>query len=277
MKKTQLQRKTTIIFSISSDIGYALAIRRIEAGWIVIGTYRQYSNRLNCLKENGAILLEADFKSRNSLQSACKLIMSTLDSWDEMVMAPGLLEPIAPFEFTDFNEWAISLDVNFVNQAFALRLLLEKREVNALVLFFSGSGTNGTADLFSAYTVSKIAIIKFAELLDSEISDTKFVVIGPGWVKSKIHNQTINSDYTDTKAVLETRRRLEKDQFTPMDSVLNCIDWVGSQKKEIISGRNISVTFDIWRDEAILEILLKNSDTGKLRRNGNSELNGRSP
>jgi NAD(P)-dependent dehydrogenase (short-subunit alcohol dehydrogenase family) len=61
------------------------------------------------------------------------------------------------------------------------------------VVFFSGAGTNGPAPSYSAYCASKILLIKMCELLDSETPDASFFIIGPGMVRTKIHEQTLRS------------------------------------------------------------------------------------
>ena len=39
-----------------------------------------------------------------------------------------------------------------------------------------------------AYTLSKIASIKAVELLDAEVKDTKFTILGPGGLRLKFIN-----------------------------------------------------------------------------------------
>ena len=77
-----------------------------------------------------------------------------------------------------FSEWDQSFRVNYLNPLRAVRNMLQHRSVDSCNLL--AGGTNGVADRFSAYVCSKIALIKTTELLDSEIQDAKFVIIGPG-------------------------------------------------------------------------------------------------
>lgn len=262
-----------IIFSISSDIGLALARSRLAKGWRVFGTCRHYSSAVAELEAMGAEIIRADFLSRESLRRACCQLISFNVKWDEMVIAPGTLEPIGLFDTLNFEEWADSIQVNFINQLYVIHQMLDTRQSNALVVLFAGGGTNGTADRFSAYTISKIALIKMSELLDSEIPDTRFVVIGPGWVKTKIHEQTLNAQDKAGFSFDETSRRLLADDFTKMETVINCLDWLSLQDKYLIGGRNISVCHDGWNEENFTNLLQYNKDAGKLRRSFNNLLN----
>ena len=56
-------KKRYIIISISSDFGLALANNWLDDGHVVIGTYRNFSDRLKELETNGAILFKCDLSS----------------------------------------------------------------------------------------------------------------------------------------------------------------------------------------------------------------------
>lgn len=263
--------KKTIVLSISSDIGTAIAMRRLKQDTLVVGTYRTSAASISNLGNAGARLVEADFLDKNSVDEACKYIGKFADSWSELIVAPGTLEPIGNFESLDFDDWSDSFSINFVNQLRAVNKLLKTRGNDATIIFFAGSGTNGSADRFSAYTASKIALIKMTELLDSEIKDAKFVIIGPGWINTKIHKQTINAKEKANIAYEATMKRIRESDFGSMDDLLDCIDWVNLQPKHVIGGRNISSQHDNWRKN-LPQILASDFSAGKLRRHANSRL-----
>ena len=63
-----------------------------------------------------------------------------------------------------------SLNINYLSSLKVLNLLLKKNRSNKNrgVLFFAGGGTNNAVSYYSAYTLSKILLIKFVELFDFE-------------------------------------------------------------------------------------------------------------
>ncbi|KZZ37455.1 MULTISPECIES: SDR family oxidoreductase [unclassified Oleiphilus] len=265
--------KVVVIFSISSDIGYELAKSRLENGWRVLGTYRTHSSQVEDIISKGGELVRANFESRGSLSLACKEIVDKCAQWDELIVAPGSLEPIGLFESCDFELWAESININFINQLYVIHQMLASHRVNALVLLFAGGGTNGTADRFSAYTVSKISLIKMAELLDSEMPDIRFSIIGPGWIDTKIHKETLNAKGLAGGSYDETVKRIKDRNFGSIDEVIRCIDWLSGQPKEYVGGRNFSVQHDAWGSSKLNEVLLNDSNAGKLRRFANDDLN----
>ena len=105
-----------------------------------------------------------------------------------------------------------------------------------------------------------------AELLDHEIKDIKISIIGPGFVKTKIHNETLESINNDHYA--ETKRRLKED-FNPISKVVKCFNKVIASNKKIYGGRNISAEFDKWNTHSLDEILKYDQDIFKLRRDFN--------
>jgi NAD(P)-dependent dehydrogenase (short-subunit alcohol dehydrogenase family) len=264
--------KVVVIFSISSDIGYELAKSRLESGWKVLGTYRKYSSQVADIISLGGELVFADFESREGLKLACEEITKKCSQWDELIVAPGTLEPIGFFERCNFESWAESININFINQLYVVHQMLASHRENAFILFFAGGGTNSAADRFSAYTVSKIALIKMTELLDSEISDIRFSILGPGWINTKIHNETLKAKELAGGSFDETVHRQMNNNFGSIEDVVKCINWLSDQNKKHVGGRNFSVQNDAWGTAEFDDVLINTIHAGKLRRFANDEL-----
>lgn len=264
-----------ILISASSDIGTAASERWLDAGWSVFGTYRTRSTKVDKLRTEGAALVQCDLTSAESIDMACKELTNLCTDWDVLVLAPGTQDPIGPFLDCDFKEWESSLNINFVSQIRIVRKLMDFRSRKGpapTVLFFAGGGTNGAVVNYSAYTVSKIALIKMCELLDAEVNDTKFVILGPGWVKTKIHDSTLRAKHKAGDNFQRTLSTIATSQWTPMKRVLDCCDWMIGAQREVVSGRNFSVVHDAWNTEKLQRLLLTDHGMYKLRRNGNEIL-----
>lgn len=272
MSASEDQRKA-IIVSISSDIGTKMAQRWLKRGWEVFGTYRTFSNIPATLTMDGVQFCHCDFSEPASVKNACKEIQEKIDCWDVLVLCPATQDPIGPFETCSFDEWEASITVNFTSQLRMVHDLLPCRNMNSAlepcVLFFAGGGTNNAVVNYSAYTISKIALIKMCELLDAEIKDTRFVIVGPGWVKTKIHDATLKAGKRSGDLYQRTIDKLESNEFTPIEDVLSCCDWIIDAPRNAVSGRNFSVVFDAWGTQALLERLAGDENMYKLRRYGN--------
>jgi len=268
--------RSVIIISASSDIGTAMCKRWLQKGYCVFGTYRTKSIAVDSLIAKGATLLYADLSKTDIVEEACVNLKKSCPKWDILVMCPGTEEPVGLFIEDDFTEWERSIKINFTNQMRIVHNLLSARQADSIlgpsVILFAGGGANNAPKHYSAYIISKIALTKMCELLDAEIPDTRFTIIGPGWVKTKIHEATLK---VPEKAGVNYKRTLEKlsgDECTPMEKVLDCCDWIVDMPRKVIGGRNISVVFDKWGTKELEKKLSKEYDMYKLRRFGNEWL-----
>ena len=248
----------------------------LSKGHSVSGTYRNKSDITKDLEASNVDLYYLDLKSTQS----CKEFLNQISSdykWDALIIGAGDQNPVGQFLKTDFETWEDSIRINFVGQMEVLQKMIKfanvKSKISPVCLFFAGGGTNNAVKNYSAYTISKIASIKMVELLDAEISNISFTIIGPGWVKTKIHQATLNSSYAEIgENFHKTKQMLDNDLCFPIEKVVMCCDWIIHQKRNLISGRNFSAVHDPWSDSRIKKIA-NNSDLFKLRRYGNNFFN----
>lgn len=268
-----MDKSNRIIISISSDIGYHLAIDWLNQGFNVSGTYRTKNKNCDELIRMGATLFQCDLSDKLSIDKALNFLKRQ-NRWDVLIIAAGTQNPIGEFLKCNFDDWSDSIGINFTNQLRFFHGLYENRnqdlEFFPTFFLFAGGGTNNATLNYSAYTISKIASIKMIELLDAEIKDVSFSILGPGWVKTKIHNATVDAKDMAGENYLKTINMLAKDedQWYPMEKVIKCCNWIIDSPRELVSGRNFSAVHDPWESKNI-ELIKKNHNNFKLRRFGN--------
>jgi NAD(P)-dependent dehydrogenase (short-subunit alcohol dehydrogenase family) len=262
--------KNIVILGVTSDIGTALCVDWLAKGWEISGTYRNMSSTVKALSSDLKVLVECDLKSNISVDAASASIAKVTEGWDVLVLGPGLQEPTELFKNCNFDEWEMSVTVNFTSQLRFLHGLLSKRKTPSLngptVIFFAGGGVNSAPTHYSAYTVSKIALIKMVELLASEIPEVKFIIIGPGWVKTKIHDSILKAGNRAGISYERTLQTFNNGDFTPMSDVVECCNILIKSSRESLTGRNFSVVYDNWREPNFVNMLEKNKSIYKLRR-----------
>jgi len=262
-----------IIISISSDIGFYLAKDWLSNGIRVSGTYRTKTDQCEELEALGARLIKCDLSDIKSIDDSIREL-NKLQKWNDLVVASGSLEPIGKFIDCNIDAWSNSINVNFISQMRFIHGLLPNRNLedssSPSVLLFAGPGANNATTDYSAYTISKIASTKMVELLDAEIPDTSFSILGPGWVKTKIHASTLNLKSAAGINYFKTIEMLEADgkKCYPMEKVIACCNWILSSDRALVSGRNFSSVFDPWEDEKI-KLIMADKNLFKLRRFGN--------
>lgn len=263
--------KNIFIQSISSDIGINLAQHWIGKGHKVFGTYRTMNENLNQLVEEGLDIVRCDLTDMDSIKN-CVQWISSRPVWDVTILGAGVQDPIGPFITNDFDEWEQSVCQNFTSQFRLIHGILNRRNLGGkhppVVLMFAGGGTNNATTRYSAYTISKIACIKMCELLDAEIQDTVFTIVGPGWVKTKIHESTLAAKDKAGDNYSKTVSMLNEDRCFPMEKVVDCCDWLINADRSLVGGRNFSAANDPWGDEKI-QCITQDANNFKLRRFGN--------
>lgn len=257
-----------IIIGGSSDIGKALIEELVKKNDIVSTYYSQ-----NPHKENSKIISEyLDISSKKNIDEF--MSSKEINNWDSLIFLSATLKPLGLFKDNDPEDWSNSININFTNQIYLLNKLLNKKNINnsneKSVIFCAGPGTNNPTSNHSAYTVSKIALIKLTELLDYENSDIKFSIVGPGWVNTKIHDEIIDAGIDNAGLLLdETNRRRKNKHFNSMDKVVNSFIDVLNLPKKIVGGKNISTQNDQINNEDLLTYFDIDKDMYKLRRDFN--------
>jgi NAD(P)-dependent dehydrogenase (short-subunit alcohol dehydrogenase family) len=265
--------RMAIVVSAGSGIGTAICAHWRERGWQVCGTYRTPSGDTDSLQKAGVRLIQCEMADAKSVSKACDLLRDVCPVWDVLVVCTGTLEPVGLFADQDFDEWEQSLQVNLLAQLRVVHELLPTRRPagnrSPCVLFFAGGGTNSAPVRYSAYTLSKISLIKMCELLDAEMPDVRFMIVGPGWVRTKIHCATLEAAEQAGGNFEETVARFESGNFVNLSEVVECCDWLVDVPREVMGGRNLSLAHDKWRDERLKHALLEQPEMYKLRRSGN--------
>ena len=264
--------KQILIQAISSDIGYELAVHWKDQGHQVRGTYRKMNDPLLSLVNSGLEVVQCDLTDKPSIDAAAQW-SGALPNWDVLVLAAGTQDPVGLFTDTDIDDWEASVYQNFIGQVRFLSRVLPARNLSQdhppVVLMFAGGATNSAPTHYSAYQLSKIACIKMCELLDAEVPDTTFTIVGPGWVATKIHEATLRSGESAGRMYAKTIEMLDNNLCNPMTSVIECCEWIINAPKEIVGGRNFSAVYDPWDSDHIKEVV-NDRNNFKLRRFGNT-------
>lgn len=265
--------RVVFILSASSDIGAELARRYLHEDAIVCGTYR---NALPAdLRAHPRFKpLRCDANNPASHREISAFLREAGLTWDLFISCIGQLSPIGLFFQNDFEQWSAAVNINSTAQLRALHAAYPFRRSGGVchAVFFAGGGTNNPFRAYSAYCLGKIALIKMCELLDDEAPDLNTFIVGTGWVRTKIHEQTLHAGSRAGVNHATTSGFLASDtQGTSHDDIAAMIDWGIAQGRAVAGGRNFSVVHDGWRDggEPLSTRLRTDPHLFKLRRSGN--------
>lgn len=186
--------------------------------------------------------------------------------WDLLIIAVGRLDPIGPFVECSDSSWEYGVFVNALLPLRHIRTLypLRNRKESHICLF-AGGNPNHPLPYYSAYECSKTMLMRATECLHNELRDVNIFIIGPGRIKTKIHQQTLEAkeragdNYERVKAYLES-----DDQGPFITRVYDCLKWCMQMGRDVVGGRNIFAPSSEW---GALEPLHLDYDLWRLRRN----------
>jgi len=271
MANRKIKNKNIFILGVGSDIGAALAKYYINQGHQVFGTYRTASSIKSISASKNIHLFKCDLADKSGIKKCADKYKALGKPWEIFISCAGTMEPIGKFFKVDFDEWENSVIVNSTAQLRFLHELYPCRRKNSLdhVVFFAGGGTNNPFTNYSAYCVSKIMLIKMCELLDDENKDLNTFIIGPGWVRTKIHTETLQSRLAAGSSYGKTKQFLKSSApGTDYQDIFDCINWCINQGRRVAGGRNFSVVYDAWQNKgkSLAGQLRADPDKFKLRR-----------
>ena len=174
-------------------------------------------------------------------------------NWDLSIITLGSMVPIKKFfdhkdsQYTGYIEWEQAFMNNLFYPLRLLREIYHSRNKGSTVVFFGGPNPNMTTLNYSAYTVSKIALTKLVECLDLE-EDTKFLILGPGKVKTKIQNQTLEARESAGENYQKVKDFMKSGKGTSHDEIYEFVKTCISLPKEIVGGRNLSIRDHVSSD-----------------------------
>jgi 3-oxoacyl-[acyl-carrier protein] reductase len=176
-----------------------------------------------------------------------------LEHIDILVNAAGVYGPIGPVTDIDLGEWARALSVNLLGALYLCHDVIPsmQRRRAGSIINFSGGGATSPLPRFSAYGVSKAAVVRLTETLAEELAGDNIRVnaIAPGAIDTKLQNDVLKAGaragelYHRISALRESGTG-----GTPVSVPAELAVFLASDASAGLTGRLISAPHDPWRD-----------------------------
>jgi 3-oxoacyl-[acyl-carrier protein] reductase len=198
-----------------------------------------------------ALRLRADVREPEDLAHAVERMRSNFGGLDVLIAAAGVQGPIGPFLFSKPKAWNETVEINLIGAANACRValppMIEKR--SGKVILISGGGSAYARPNFSAYSVSKTALVRFGENLAVEVSDhnVQVNVIAPGAAYSTMTDEILRAgEERAGRKEIEDAERVRVTGGIPAEKQIALALFLASERSNHISGKLIHVNDD-WK------------------------------
>jgi 3-oxoacyl-[acyl-carrier protein] reductase len=191
---------------------------------------------------------------------------------DALILCAARQAPIGPTAAVDPLDWSQTIRVNIDGTLYMIRAfheLLRPTEGRAKILCFSGGGATRARPNFSAYAVSKTAVVRLVETLAEEWADVPIDInaIAPGALPTRMIEEIVGlGPATAGEAEIAAARETLAQGDKGFERVGELVDFLLSSKSDGISGKLISAPWDPWEKFPEYRDRLQNTDLFTLRR-----------
>jgi len=252
----KLRNKTAIITGGSRGIGKILTKSFLCEGArvaIAARSEKEISETVQELRSEGQLIgIPADVNRKEEVRNLMTRTLAHFDTLDILVNAAGVQGPIGPFIEINFDEWVSNIQTNLIGTVFCCRSVLPEmiRQKRGKIINFSGGGANNSRPCFSAYGVSKAAIVRFTEILSDEVKDFHIQVnaVSPGVIKTKMIDEILQAGPKRAGKEFDLIRSKSSQGFDSPELVSELVCYLASDASDWITGKVISAVWDPWRE-----------------------------
>jgi len=264
----KLKDKVAIITGGGRGIGEAIALAFAREGARLVlaaRTVPELERVAGKVKDLGgsAQVVPADVASR---QAVDRMIATALDGFgqvDILVNAAGVYGPIGLLWESDPEEWVQALEVNLLGTFFACHAVLPGmiRRRQGCIINFSGGGATSPLPRFTAYGVSKTAVVRLTETLAEEVRGFNIRVnaIAPGMVDTSLQGAVLAAGERAGELLPRIRRLRETGEGgTPRELVAELTVFLSGAGSGGLTGKLIAAPHDGWEswdDQHIGELM----------------------
>ncbi len=266
----RLQDRVALIVGAGRGIGEAIAVRFAAEGARLILAARNARELETVAKRitaagGTALVVATDVTAPEQVTNLVQKSIETFGQVDILVNAAGTYGPIGRAWEVDAQEWANTFSVNLFSSFLLCQRVVPHmiRAGRGKIINFSGGGATSPLCRFSAYGVSKAAVVRFTETLAEELKEFNIQVnaIAPGAVDTKLQDSVMAAGEKAGDLLQRISRLRETGEGgTPREVPAELSVFLASDDSGNLTGRLISAPNDKWEswtDERLAEIMAK--------------------
>jgi NAD(P)-dependent dehydrogenase (short-subunit alcohol dehydrogenase family) len=255
--RRRLKDKVAIVVGAGRGIGEAIALRFADEGARLVLAARTVSELDSVAAQirtgrNKALVHSTDVTDRLQVNHLVEAALEAFGRIDVLVNAAGSYGPIGPLWEVDAEEWMKTFSVN-VFSAFLLCQAVLPHMIHTRrgkIIHFSGGGATAPLPRFTAYGVSKGALVRLTETLAEEVREYNIQInaIAPGAVDTQLQDQVLAAGAKAGDLYHRMRRMRETGEGgTSRDLPAELAVFLCSEDSCGLTGKLIAAPFDGWQ------------------------------
>ncbi len=254
----KLRGKSAIVTGAGRGIGQAIAFRFAQEGARLLIAARTESELQHTVREieragGCADYLAANVSERADVARVVERALARDGHIDILVNCAGVYGPIGPLAEIDVGAWIKAVQVNLFGTFMMCRAVLpnmiERR--HGKIINFSGGGAASPLPRFSAYGVSKAAVVRLTETLAQEVKEFNIQVnaIAPGAVDTRLQDAVLAAGEKagDIAGTMKRLRETGEGGVKPEVPAQLAL-FLASDESDGLTGKLISAPHDPWHE-----------------------------
>jgi len=270
--------KNIIVTGGSKGIGFEISKSILKNNNVIIVSSNQINldnakKELDKLENKGkCYFYKLDISNIDDVDIFMNWIKNNFENIHGLVNCAGIYGPIGKTNEIDLNYFQKTININFLGTVYMTTKfinLYNNVSYKRKIIIFSGGGTSSIFPNYTAYSTSKISLVKFAENLSNELKDDNVDIncISPGFIITDIHKETLkNGEKIVGKNFYNKTLENIKKGGDPIEKPVNLTNFLLSSKSDNISGKLISAIWDPWENKDFQELLKTDIDIATLKR-----------
>lgn len=254
----KLQDRTAIITGGGRGIGEAIALAFGREGaqlMLAARTVSELERTAEKVRQSGGKVqfIQADVSNQRDVTRMVDETVKAYGVVEILVNAAGVYGPIGQLVEVDLDEWVSALQVNLIGTLYSCRAVLPYMigQRRGKMINFSGGGASSPLPRFTAYGVSKTAVVRLTETLAEEVKPYGIDVnaIAPGMVDTRLQDAVLAAGDRAGELFSRIKRLRETGESgTPPGLAAELAVFLASADSDGLTGKLISAPHDPWRE-----------------------------
>lgn len=270
-----LEGKITLITGGSRGIGKGIASAFAKEGSNLVLSSRTKSELevvKGELETHGkrVEIFPANVSQPKEVEDLVDFALEKFATVDILVNCAGIYGPIGIVTDIETDKWLEAIHINLYGTFLCIKAVLPTmiRNKKGKIINLSGGGATSPFPRFSAYSVSKAAVVRLTETLAEEIKEYNIDInaIAPGAVNTRLLDEVLQAGEAAGKDFLASAVKQKQEGGVPPEKVAELAVFLASSKSDGLTGRLISLLWDNWREIPQHLDTIASSDIYTLRR-----------